>query len=132
MTALDAFTSQEVFRKNNPIILANNRHQAAVTPIRLAYNAAGYLAGTVLARNSVSGFYQAYDDLGASGIDSAVGVLFHDVAVEDFNSLTSTAAQMISKGNVYESKLTGLDANAKTDLKSRSIVDGMGNTILMF
>lgn len=130
--ALDFFTSTEVFRKNHPIILANNRQQAAITAVRVAYDASGYLAGTVMARNSVSGYYQAYSDIGASGIDTAVGVLFHDIAVEDFNSLTSTAAQLITKGNVFEAKLTGIDANAKTDLKARSVIDGFGNTIMMF
>lgn len=130
--ALDFFTSQEVFRKNHPMILANNRQLATIIGVRVAYDASGYLAGTVLARNSVSGYYQAYSDIGASGIDTAVGILFHDIAVEDFNGLTSTAAQMITKGNVFETKLIGLDANGKTDLKSRSIVDGFGNTILMF
>lgn len=130
--ALDFFTSTEVFRKDNPMILANNRQQAAITPIRVAYSATKIAAGTLLARNSVSGYYQAYSDIGASGIDTAVGILFHDIEVEDFNGLTSTAAQMITKGNVYEAKLTGLDANAKTDLKSRSVIDGFGNTILMF
>lgn len=130
--ALDFFTSQEVFRKNHPMILANNRQLATIIGVRVAYDASGYLAGTVLARNSVSGYYQAYSDIGASGIDTAVGILFHDIPVEDFNGLTSTAAQMITKGNVFETKLIGLDANGKTDLKSRSIVDGFGNTILMF
>ncbi len=130
--ALDFFTSTEVFRKNYPMVLANNRQQATITGVRVAYNANGYLAGTVMARNSVSGYYQAYSDVGASGIDTAVGILFHDIEVEDFNSLTSTAAQLITKGNVFEAKLTGLDANAKIDLGARSVIDGYGNTILMF
>ncbi len=132
MSGLDFFTSTQVFRKNFSAILANNRHQAAISGVRVAYNAAGVAAGTVMARNSVSGYYQAYSDIGASGIDTAVGILFHDIAVEDFNSQASTAAQLIVKGNVFEAKLTGLDAAGKTDLKSRSIIDGFGNTILMF
>jgi hypothetical protein len=39
---------------------------------------------------------------------------------------------MLVKGEVYESLVTGLDANGKTDLKSRSVIDGSGNTILIF
>jgi hypothetical protein len=132
MSGLDFLTKTQVFRKDFTAILANNRHLVSMMPIRLAYNALGVAAGTVLARNNVSGYYQAYSDIAASGVDTAVGILFHNVAVEDFNSGTSTAAQMIAGGNVYQSKLIGLDAAGITDLGAKSKIDGMGNTILMF
>lgn len=132
MATLDFVSKTEVFRKNHPAIIANNRHLASIAGVRVAYDAAGYLAGTVMARNNVSGYYQAYSDVGASGTDTAVGVLFHDLAVEDFNGITSTAANLIVKGNVFEAKLIGLDAAAKVDLHGRSIIDGLGNTVLMF
>jgi hypothetical protein len=128
--ALDAFTSQEVFRKDHRMILAMNRHQASIVPVRLAYNANGYLAGTVLGRNSVSTHYEAYDDAHASGADTAVGILFNDVL--DMPASGTGIGQMIIQGQVFEAALVGLDANAKTDLKSRSVIDGTGTTILIF
>lgn len=133
MTGLNAKTSQEIFRKDNPIILAQNRHLATFVPVRLAYNASGYLPGRVLGRNSVSGNYQNYDNGGASGEDVAVGVLFDSVPVEDFSSATGTQmARMIAGGELFESKMLGLDSGARTDLKSRSIIGQDGVTIFKF
>lgn len=133
MASNDAKTSQQIFRKDNPIILACNRHQAMLLPIRLAYNASGYKTGRVLARNSTSGFYQNYDDLAASGLNTAKAILFEDVPVEQFADSSDTQlARGIFGGKVFEDKLLGLDANGKVDLLSRSIVDATGAQILTF
>jgi hypothetical protein len=132
MSGLDFFTSTEVFRKNHPIILANNRHQAMISGVRVAYNANGYAAGTVMALNSVSNYYEAYNDAGSSGLGDARGILFHDIEVEDFNGAASTAAQLIFRGNVFYAKLTGIDANGLTDLGARVITDGYSNQIMIF
>lgn len=130
-SGLDAVTSTEVFRKDHRMVLAMNRHQAAIVPVRMAYDASGYKAGTVLARNSVSTYYVAYDDSEAvSGGDTAVGILFNDVL--DMTASQTDIGHMIVKGEVFEASLIGLDANAKTDLKSRSVIDGSGTTILIF
>lgn len=132
MASLDASTSGEVFRKNHPVIIANDRHLATIVGVRVANNSVRVAAGTVLGRNNVSGFYQPYSDIGASGIDTAVGILLDDIETEDFNSQTSTVGRLIVKGNVYENNLTGLDAAAKTDLHARSVIDGSNDTIMMF
>jgi hypothetical protein len=129
-TGLDFSTKQEIFRHNSPTLIARNRHLASLMGVRVAYDAAGYAAGVLLARNSTSGLYQKYSDVGASGTDVAVGICYGDVPADAASG--TDVAQMLVKGEVYEAKLSGLDAAAKVDLKSRSIVDGFGNTILIF
>ena len=130
MGNLDATFNSEVFRKNHALILASNRGQASIKPVRLAYQADGYVAGQVLARNSVSGYYAAYASGGSSGLDTAVGILFD--SVDEAASSGTSVGQMIVRGEVFEDNLTDLDADAKTDLGSRSIISGTGNTILLF
>jgi hypothetical protein len=120
----------EVFRKDFPLVIARNRHLASIVPVVLANVALGYAAGTVLGRNSVSGEYMPYDDSGASGEDTAVGVLFN--TVDAMSAGTVAGGQMIVRGELFEANLTGLDANGKVDLKSRSVVSGSGDTILIF
>lgn len=132
MSDLDVVIKTEVFRKDHPVIIAKNRHLATIDSARIAYAALGYVGGTVMARNSVSGFYQAYADNGASGIDTAAGILFEGITAEEFNGKTSSMAQLITGGQVFEAKLIGLDAAAKTDLQARSFIDATGTTILMF
>jgi len=133
MANLDALFNGEIFRKDHPIIIAQNRHLATISPVRLAYHASGYEAGRVLARNSVSGYYERYDNGASSGLDTATSVNLDAVDATDFPSTTGTVlARAVFGGELYESKLAGLDANAKTDLGSRSLVLADGTTVLKF
>lgn len=129
-SGLDFRTDTEVFRKDHRIVLAMNRHQATIIPVRVAYSASNYTAGQVMARNSVSGLYQAYNPVGSSGTDTAVGVLFNDI--DDMVASVNDAGQLIVRGQVFQDKLTSLDSDAITDLKGRTVIDGFGNNILMF
>ncbi len=123
----------EIFRKDHPIILAARRDLASLKPVRLAYNASGYVAGQVLGRNTVSGYYENYNDGGASGLETAAAVLFETVEVDLFASTGDTRiARGIFGGEVFEDKLTGLDAAAKVDFASRTIVDATGVSIMKF
>lgn len=126
---LDARTSGEIFRADHPIILALNRHLATILPVRLAYVSGGYVAGQVLARNTVTGYFQKYDSGGASGTDTARAVLFESA---DPVSGDTMLARGIFGGWVFESKLIDLDNDAKTDLKATSIIDASGVTVLKF
>lgn len=130
MSGLDFVTNGQVFRKDHRMVLAMNRHQATIIGVRVAYDAAGYKAGQLMARNSTSGLYQKYNDAGSSGTDTAVGVLFNDVL--DMPASGTDMGQLIVRGQVFEAACIGLDANAKTDLKARTVVDGSGVSILMF
>lgn len=129
-THLDAKVNTEIFRKDHPIILAANRHLASIKSVRMVYaSATGYLAGTVIARNTVNGLYYAYNDAGSSGTEVASAILFEEVTPESGDTML---ARGIFGGEVFQAKCVGLDANAITDLKARSITDALGTQILKF
>ena len=133
MASIDTGFSGEVFRKDHPIIISSNRQLASILGVRLAYDADGYDAGTVLARNSTSGAYAKYDDGASSGLDTAKAVLLHEMRATDFASTGDIqAAQALFGGEVFKDKLVGLDANGETDLGSKTIVLPGSVTILKF
>lgn len=133
MSALNPGFLSEVFRNDNPIIIAQNRQLATIQAVALAYNASGYVAGRVVARNTVSTNYENYSNSGSSGLDTAAGVLFESVDVSEFPSTTGTVlARVIFGGEVFKSKLTGLDTAAETDLGARTIIDVTGVSVLKF
>lgn len=133
MASIDMGFNSEIFRKDHAIIISSNRQLASILGVRLAYDANGYAAGTVLARNTVSGSYAKYDNGASSGLDTAKAVLLHEVKAADFVSSGDVqAAQALFGGEVFEDKLTGLDANAKTDLGAKSIVLPGSVTIMKF
>jgi hypothetical protein len=126
---LDVSIKTEISRQDQTAIIAMNRHQCSIHGIRLAYKAGGYLAGTVLARNSVTGYHQAYANGGASGTGTAVGVLLNNVTPA---SGGTEAAQMLGTGFVYKDKLIGLDSGAETNLQARTIIGADGIAVLSF
>lgn len=133
MANIDARFNGEIFRKDHPMIIAQNRQLASILPVRLAYNASGYVAGRVLGRNTTSGYFENYDGGASSGLDTASCVLFESHDVTEFQSATGTViARGIFRGDVYKDLLLGLDAGAETDLNSRTIVDATGINILSF
>lgn len=133
MGNLDAQFSGQIFRADHPIILAQNRQQAILMPVRLAYDADGYPAGQVIARNTTSGLYEKYDDGASSGLNTAGAILFEPHPVSQFASTgDSTMGVGIFGGQVYKDKLTGLDSNAETDLSAKTIIDATGIEILKF
>lgn len=123
----------EIRRYNQPNIIASNRALCSIHGVMLAYDAAGYAAGQVLSRNSISGLYQDYAPAGASGTDTAKAVLLEDVPAEDFlSSSDSCGAAGLFGGEVYKSKLLDLDADAVTDLAAKTVVVAGGTEILKF
>lgn len=133
MGLLDAKFSGEIFRKDHPQVIAQNRHLASILPVRLTYDAAGYQAGVVLARNTVSGFFSKYVDGSASGLGTAACVNMQEVRTTDFESATgSSLAKGIFAGELFKDKLSGLDTAGETDLKARTIIDATGISVLKF
>lgn len=133
MSTIDAGFNGQIFRKDNIQVISTNRQLASLLPVRLAYNANGYLAGTVLARNTTSGLFQAYSNGGASGTGTAACVLNRDVNPEDFASSGDTQTSVgIFGGEVFQGVLVGLDSNAISNLNARQIVDALGTQILKF
>lgn len=130
MGNIDPKFSGEIFRQDHPIILACDRHLAKLHPVRMRYLEGGYAAGLVIARNTGDGLYDAYDSGGSSGLDTAAGIL--QDKVECAVSGVSEIAVGIFGGEVYESKLTGLDSDGKTDLNGRSFTGADGVAIFSF
>ena len=128
MSGIDAKTSGSIFHKNYPMVIAQNRHHCSIIPARMVYNANGWQAGQVVAQHTSTGLYDAYAATGSDGLSTAVGVLYHDLNDAPLN--VAAASQIIVKGELYQSKLIGLDSNAITTLKARSVTDGSGVQIL--
>lgn len=131
MGNLDADFKPQIFRNDRPQVLACQRQLATLLAVRMRYRSTPYRYGTVIARNSVDGLYDAYDNAGSSGTDTAAGILKDTV---DFGTATggSQPVVCIAGGKVYENMVSGLDAGAKVDLKGRSFTDAEGTTIFMF
>ncbi len=139
MPNVDANFQSEVLRRDDPNIIAASRNLALILGVRLAYDASGYGAGTVLAQNSVNDLWYPYvDSPGSSGIGTAVAVLEQPVKATDFPATTansaaaSVLAPAIFKGVVYYDKLVGIDSNGVTDLRGRVITDVTGVDLLVF
>lgn len=132
----DASVNNQISRYDFAQIIATGRLQALIRPVVLVYNdslATGYAAGTVLAQYTSgpsAGFFGAYNDSGASGLATAVCVLLTNTQPASAGTL---AAPAVFRGNLYYSKLIGLDANGKTDLGGRVVGDAVGqNQIFIF
>jgi hypothetical protein len=122
-----------IFRKDWPQIVLRRRELASIVGVEVAYNASGYAAGTVLAKNSVSSKFQGYDDNASSGLNTAVCVLAHDIDVTDFASSVATVeARAYFGGELDYGKLVGIDAAGVVDLKGRTLVLESGKTLLKF
>lgn len=133
MASTDVSFDGEIFRHDRSLVISSNRQLASILGVRLAYDASGYEAGRVLARNTVTGLYQKYDNGGSSGLDTAKCVLLEKKILADFaSSGDSQAAAAVFGGEVYKDNLTGLDTAAETDLGAKTLVLPGSVTILKF
>lgn len=134
MSSADAVVNNEIFRQDQTALIAMKRETAVMMPGRMLYDAAGYPAGQVVARYTSgvnSGLFGKYNDAGASGLQTAYGILAEPLA--DAASGSNVAKSILVSGYVFQSKLTGLDAAAIVDLGGRSIYDvSIGASILKF
>jgi hypothetical protein len=99
--------------------------------------------GTVIAQKTSDGKAYAYVDANTDGTGVAIGFLVYDIVVDSSGNIVfgpsgATAdltrgfektAPVYWKGNFLQSDLTGLDANAITDLKGRALGVGAQATI---
>lgn len=136
---LDAKVNNQIKRNDFAIIIAVNRQLATILPVRLEQTASDRLAGLVLGRVTATGFYTEYNDSNSDGSEVAAAILFEDVLVEDISSASPSGsasgtaiARGVFGGEVFQDKLTGLDAAAKVDLGARTIIDASGVSILKF
>lgn len=133
MASIDSRFNGQIFRKDHPIIIAQDRQLASIIGARLAYNASGYSAGVVVARNTTSGLYEKYDNGASSGLNTAAGVLLEGHPADDFESATgSTTARVCVGGVLYKNLLSGLDSAAEVDLGAKTIIGADGVSLLKF
>ena len=127
---VDAEFNGQIIRKDFPNIIACKRELCMFLGARLLYQSSGYVAGTVLARNSSTGIYEPYVNGGASGTGTACAILPFDLL--DAPSGVNVLKQVLVKGQVYQAKLTGLDSGAISNLVAKSVTDVAGDQILIF
>jgi hypothetical protein len=142
MSQQDANFNPQIFRKDNPIILAMRRDLASFIGVRLVYNAAGYLPGQVIARTTSTGLFSKYSAVSGGTIDT-VCVLFDQCSADDQAAVESPAGtttgisgsslvRAIAAGYVYTGSLIDYSSGAKTALGSADLVDSGGNAITKF
>lgn len=124
---LDATFSGEIFRKDHPMIIASNRHLASIKPVRLAYYAAGLVAGTILARDPADGLFKKFADVPANP-DSAC-VLFENI--DYYDAAETPLARGVFAGEVFAAKLVGA-APAIAALGGKIFQDATGIQTLKF
>lgn len=140
MASQDAKAKQQIFRKDNPIILACRRDQAVLMGVRVVYNSDGYLPGQALARKVSDGLFYKWSAVSGLTYDSPC-VLFDQATDSDQlgnngGVLTgvsgSTLLRGLIKALVYTGSLVEADAGFKTALKSSDVVDSGGVAITKF
>lgn len=102
--------SEKYMVKNTGITLASSLVAAAGDGTKLIK------AGTVLGKLTAGaeiGKYAPYADAGTDGLDTAVGLLFAGDINLQWGDVT---ASLMIGGSVWEARVTGLTAAAKTDL----------------
>jgi len=138
MNLLDPRFSGDIYHKNFPNIIASDRALAKIIGARLQYSDTAYVAGQVVGRVTATGYYDRYDDSATGGQQVAVGVLLDEV---DNSAATGSGSGGYGTGSgrvcvggcsLYYDKLTGLDANALTDMKARRVYDEFGTSLLVF
>lgn len=131
MSQLDAKFSGQIFRKDNPIILATRRDQAVFMGVRVAYDSNGYMPGQALARETSSGLFKKWSAVSGGTYDSPC-VLFDqctdsDQLANNHGILTgvsgSSLLRGLTKAIVYTGNLIDADAGFKTALKSTDYFD---------
>lgn len=77
------------------------------------------VSGTVMSKLSADGKYVPYDNVGTDGTEAAAGILYTSLAV----GTGDVRAVIIARNaEVIESKLTGINADGKTDLAAKGII----------
>lgn len=140
MSNLDAKFQGQIFRKDNPIILACRRDQAVILGVRVAYDSSGFLPGQCIVRKPSDGLFYKWSAASGGSFDSPM-VLFDQCTDSDQlannNGVTtgvsgSTLLRGLAKALVYTGNLVDGDAGFKTALKSVDVVDSGGVAITRF
>lgn len=139
MSSMDAKFKAQIFRKDNPIILACRRDQAVFLGVRVVYDNTGYMPGQVIVRKSSDGLFYKYSAASGGSFDSAM-VLFDQATDSDqlgagggLSGVSgSTLLRGLAKAFVYTGNLIDYSAGAKTALGAVDVVDSGGVAITKF
>ncbi len=94
----------------------NDVGQDSLFSITVASGSAVLETGTVLGKKT-DGTYQAYDNSGSGGLETAAGILLNRIDPTNGNELGS----LLVMGVVRSGSLFGFDSNARTDLSPHFI-----------
>ena len=140
MSQQDANFQSQIFRKDNPIILAMRRDKAQFIGARIAFDGDDYIIGQALVRKPSDGLFYRWSAASGGSYDTPC-VLYDNCLGFDFSedgAPSATGAQgaplvrgLIS-GTVYTNKLVGSDANFLTALKAVNVVDAGGVAMTKF
>jgi len=109
---------------NDPEAILESGHGWITKRITVKLGEGALAKGTVLAYNTSTGKYVAYDDTGSYGANVAMGILADKIDTTSSDQL----ANMYIRGAFVVGKLTGYDAAALTDLNGRRIGSGAADT----
>lgn len=135
----DAKFKSQIFRKDNPIIIAAKRERAIFLGGRIAYDSTGYLPGQCLVRKVSDGLFYKWSAASGSSYDSPV-VLFDQAT--DYDQLADGSGQggvsgaslvrVLAGAIVYTTLLVDYDATFKTALGGRDYIDAAGTQLTKF
>lgn len=139
MGVQDANFNAQIFRKDNPIILACRRDKAVFMGARLTYDGNDYNPGACLVRVTSTGLFSRWSAASGGTYDSPC-VLFDQVTVsaqqanQDGSSGASAATlvRVLMEAIVYTGNLIEGDANFKTAIKSVDRTDSGGVQMTKF
>lgn len=77
------------------------------------------VSGTVVSQLTADGTWAPYDDAGTDGTEAAKGILYTELAA---SAATRKAVVFVRQAEVAAARLTGYNANAKTDLAAAGII----------
>lgn len=78
-----------------------------------------WVSGTVLGKITASGKYVKYSDVAADGSQTAAAILLNELAPVAGDI---AATVIVRDAEVIDAKLTGIDANGRTDLAALGII----------
>jgi hypothetical protein len=134
-TAIDAEVNNQIFRTDWTNVIAIKRELAAIGPVRLQYDSAGYLGGQCLARVTSTGIFGKWSAVSGLSTDSPCvlleNILAYSEGTQGVDALSGGAlARAIFAGFVYQSAL--LDFTGASQLGGKTQTDATGIAIVKF
>lgn len=132
-TGIDAEVNNSIFRKDFPIVIAKRRDLAQISPVRLAYDAAGYLAGQCIARVTSTGIFGKWSAVSGSSVDTKCVLLDNVLSYEENSALTGGAlSRAVFSGYVYKGVLGDYVAGSSLGSAAVEQTDASGVTVVKF